>query len=309
MKQPHCGIPFSLHFLRPSYWITWLGLLLLFCLAWLPFSIRHFLGRQLGRLIYKTNKKRRHIVQRNIQLCFPDLSPAQQIAYAKRSLQWYGCALLDYGFFFFSSRKRLYRHMQIEGKAHIDQALADKHQVMILLGHSVMLEFVPVMLGQYFSSYGSYKPLSNPLMDWMIAKNRCKHVKFVISREQGMVRLVRELKDQQILIFLPDEDHGRKHSHFAPFFNVPKATLNTPARIARLAKAKSFPTMAFYDPSLKKYRIIIGEALADYPHKNPVTSAAIMNTAFEQLIQHDPMQYMWLLKLFKTQQKQTEPRY
>jgi lauroyl/myristoyl acyltransferase len=146
-------------------------------------------------------------------------------------------------------------------------------------------------------------------MDWMIAKNRCKHVKFVISREQGMVRLVRELKDQQILIFLPDEDHGLQHSHFAPFFNVPKATLNTPARIARLAKAKSLPAMAFYDQSLKKYRIIIGAALADYPDKNPETSAAIMNAGFEQLIQYDPSQYMWLLKLFKTQKEQSKPRY
>jgi lipid A biosynthesis lauroyl/palmitoleoyl acyltransferase len=309
MQQHRCGIPFSLRFLLPHYWLTWCGLLLLFCLAWLPFSMRHFLGRQLGRLIYKSNKKRRHIVQKNIQLCFPDLSPAQQIAHAKASLQWYGCALLDYSFFFFSSKKRLYRHMHIEGKEHIDQALAHNQAVMVLLGHSVMLEFVPAMLGKHFTSYGSYKPLSNPLMDWIIAKNRCKHVKFVISREQGMVRLVRELKEQQILIFLPDEDHGKQHSHFAPFFNVPKATLNTPARIAHLAKAKSFPAMAFYDRSLKKYRIIIDAALEDYPHKQPEKSAAIMNAAFEKLIQHDPVQYMWLLKLFKSQVEQSETRY
>ena len=309
MTKHRCGIPFSLHFLLPTYWPTWLGLFILFCLAWLPFSWRHFLGRRLGLFIYKSNKKRRHIAHTNIKLCFPKLTTQQQHDYAKRSLQWYGCALLDYSFFFFASKKRLYQHMQIEGKEHIEQALAQNQAVMILLGHSVMLEFVPVLLGKYFTSYGSYKPLSNPLMDWMIARNRCKHVKFVIAREEGMVRLVRELKQQQILIFLPDEDHGLQHSHFAPFFNTPKATLNTPARIARLAKAKSFPSMAFYDPSLKKYRIIIGAALDDYPNKNSEKSAAIMNAGFESLIQHDPMQYMWLLKLFKTQVDSTDNRY
>jgi lauroyl/myristoyl acyltransferase len=34
-----------------------------------------------------------------------------------------------------------------------------------------------------------------------------------------------------------------------------------------------------------------------------------MNAAFEKLIQHDPVQYMWLLKLFKSQVEQSETRY
>jgi len=293
--------PFSWQFLYPRYWLTWLGLFILFCLAWLPFSIRHFLGRQLGSFIYHNNKKRHQIVNTNIQLCFPQLSKAAQTARAKASLQWYGCALLDYSFFFFSSKKRLYRYMQIEGKQYIDQALTQGHTAMILLAHSAMLEFAPVMLSQYFDTYGSYKPLSNPLMDWMIARNRCKHVKFVIPREAGMVRLVRELKQQQLLIFLADEDHGSQYSEFANFFNISKATLNTPARIARLAKAKSFPTMAFYDKAMKKYRIIIAEPLSNYPTKDAQRNADIMNKSFEDLIRHDPSQYMWLLKLFKTQ--------
>jgi lauroyl/myristoyl acyltransferase len=309
MNKKNGAIPFSIQLLYPRYWLTWAGLGLFFCLAWLPFTIRHALGRQLGAFIYRYNKKRREITQTNIQLCFPDLSAAEQTALSQRSLQWYGCALLDYSFLFFSSKKRLYQHMQIEGQQYIEHALSNGDAVMILLGHSVMLEFAPVMLGKDYRSYGSYKSLSNPVVDWMIAHNRCKHVDFIISREEGMMRLVRELKQQQLLIFLPDEDHGIEHSHFAPFFDIPKATLNTPARIARLGKAKCFPSMAFYDTKLGKYRIIIAEALADYPSKDAKHSATTMNAAFETLIQHDPSQYMWLLKLFKTEIQADKPRY
>ena len=308
-KNNTCGSDFSLKFFQPRYWLTWLGLFLFFFISLFPTSARHWLGKKLGSLIYKKNKKRKHVTSTNLRLCFPELNQQQREMLTEEHLQWYGCALFDYSFFFFSSKKRLYRNMYIEGKEHIDQALEQGSNIIILLGHSVFLEFVPVMLGQYFNTYGSYKPLSNPLIDWMIARSRCKHVKFVVSREEGMMRLVRELRNQQILIFLPDEDHGKEHSSFANFFGLAKSTLNTPARIARLAKAESFPAMAFYDQGLKKYKIIIGPSLENYPTKDHEKNTAIMNQGFELLIQQYPAQYMWLMKLFKTLPDSNKNRY
>ena len=308
MKKP-CGTAFSIDLLYPRYWLTWLGLLLFFFFSLLPTSIRHFFGRKLGSFIYKKNKKRHHVINTNLKLCFPEFSAEQREHFTEEHLQWYGCALFDYSVFFFASKKRLYSNMIIEGKEHIDTVLQRGENVIILLGHSVMLEFVPAMLGQYYHTYGSYKPLSNPVIDWMIARNRCKHVKFVVAREEGMMRLVRELKDEQLLIFLPDEDHGQEHSSFANFFGSTKATLNTPARIARLAKAKSFPAMAFYDQDLKKYKIMIGDCLENYPTKDSERNAEVMNLGFEKLIQHYPTQYMWLMKLFKTQADTDKKRY
>lgn len=309
MTNNTCGSTFSLAFLHPRYWLTWIGLLLFFFISFLPISFRHALGKKLGSFIYKKNKKRRRVVLTNLQLCFPDLSQQQYERHCEEHLQWYGCALFDYSFFFFASKQRLYRNMVIEGKHHIDQALNQDKNIIILLGHSVFLEYVPTMLGQYYNAYASYKPQSNPLIDWMIARGRCRHLQFIVSREDGMIKLVRELKDKKLLVFLPDEDHGKAHSSFANFFSATKATLNTPARIARLAKADSYPAMAFYDQTLGKYKIIIAERLNNYPTKNSEENAAIMNQGFESLIQKYPMQYMWLMKLFKTLPDSEQPRY
>ena len=310
MTHSRSGISsFSLAFLHPRYWLTWLGLSLFFLFSFFPSGVRHFFGKKLGSFIYKNNRKRQGVINTNLALCFPELSQQQREQLGEEHLQWYGCALFDYSFFFFASKERLYRNMVIEGKQHIDHALEQGNNVIILLGHSVFLEFVPVMLGQYFNTYGSYKPLSNPLIDWMIARSRCKHVKFVVPREAGMMKLVRELKEQQLLIFLPDEDHGKEHSSFANFFVTEKATLNTPARIARLSKADSFPAMAFYDQKIGKYKIIVGQRLENYPSKNNVQNATIMNQGFETLIRHYPAQYMWLMKLFKTLPDTDKKRY
>jgi len=263
--------------------------------------MRHYLGRNIGKLIYAKNKKRRQIVLINIKIAFPELNNDSQQQLAKQHLQWYGCALVDYSLLLFGSKKRLASLVHIEGRKHIDHAIQNNQSVMILLAHSVMLEFAPIALGLSYDCYGSYKNAKNPVMDWIIAKSRCRYVKFVISREQGLRKLIRELIPKQLLIFLPDEDLGKKNAVFAPFFGKSKATLTTPARIAKLGKATSLPCFCFYDQETKKYKIIIAPAIIDYPNHNPYDNAVKLNQQLEKLIKKHPDQYMWLMRLYRTQ--------
>jgi lauroyl/myristoyl acyltransferase len=173
----------------------------------------------------------------------------------------------------------------------------------------VFIEFIAIPLGRQYKIYGSYKPFSNPVIDWMIARSRGRHSLFTVPREEGLMRLVRELKNEQVLFLTSDEDHGEKHSSFAPFFKVPKATLNSPARIAKLANAERFPTMAFYDKALGKYKIIIGKAVdADF-RKSHTEQGAAMNKGYEALIRQYPMQYMWFMRMFKSIPGKTIRRY
>ena len=286
--------------LHPRYWPTWLGLLFLVPMAWLPWQFRRRLGQYIGTVIYSKNNKRRRIVLTNLQLCFPKLSISERDQLAKRTLQEYASALLDYSVLFFRPRQQLYQKTVINGQDHIEQALKAEKNIVLLLGHSVWLEFAPLAIGQFYSAYGSYKPFKNAVLNWMIASSRLRDVKFVISREEGMVKLVRSLEPGQLLFFLPDEDHGAKHSAFAPFFNVPKATLTTPARIAKLSNAQCLPVMVFFDTEQGKYCVEIGEPLEDFGKNAASEDAEIMNKGFQQLITKHPAQYMWQLKLFRT---------
>lgn len=304
-----CRLAFRLSFLHPRYWLVWFGAFLMYLLALCPISFRHFLGRKIGSLLYKKHKKRVSVIKTNINLCFPELSPNEQAQFIEEHLQWYACGLLDYSFYLFASKKRLYKSIEIEGKAHLDQALAEGNNIILLLGHSVFLDFCSVRIGQYYKAYCSYKTESNPVINWLLAYARCRYMDFLIPREAGMMRLVRNLKKDNILIFLADEDLGKKHAEFAPFFGVPKATLTSAARLAQISKAKSLPIMVFFDKNLGKYKVIINKPLADYPSKDNQRNTTIMNQGFETLIRHYPTQYMWLMKWFKTQIDTDENRY
>ncbi len=286
--------------LHPRHWPTWFSLSGLWLLAWLPWQYRHWLGQRLGDFIYRRNRKRRHVIRVNLQRCFPQLSHTEREQLTQQTLQQYGCALLDYSILFFRSRRWLAEHVRITGQEKLEAALHNNENIMLLLGHSVWLEFAPLAIGQYYSAYGSYKPFKNPVFNWLITRSRLKDVEFVIAREEGMIKLIRTMQPGRLLFFLPDQDHGPKHSVFAPFFATEKATLTTPARIAKLGKTHCFPVIAFFDPASGTYNTVIADPLDDFGQGSAEQDAAAMNQGFEQLITQNPEQYMWLLKLFRT---------
>ncbi|MCK5896796.1 MAG: lysophospholipid acyltransferase family protein [Cocleimonas sp.] len=295
-----CELPFTRFLLSPRFWLTWVSLGLVFILSLMPQVLRHYLGRSIGNITYRRNKKRRDIVLTNIKIAFPELDLVAQQQLAKQHLQWYGCALVDYSLLLFASKRRLKKIVTIEGSEHIEAAIKQNQSVMILLAHSVMLEFAPIALSFHYTCYGSYKSAKNPVMNWLIAKSRCRYVKFVVSRDQGLRKLIRELIPKQLLIFLPDEDLGKKNAVFAPFFGKAKATLTTPSRIATLAKAASLPCFSYYDQNTKNYKVVIAPPIEDYPSKDTQKNAQKLNQQLERLIRQHPAQYMWLMKLYRT---------
>ena len=97
-----CGLPFTLTLLHPKHWLVWSGLGVKAIVSLLPTSVRHAFGKKIGAYIYNNNKKRRHNVNTNLNIAFPDLSKEQREAMALENMQWYGCALVDYSMVFFS---------------------------------------------------------------------------------------------------------------------------------------------------------------------------------------------------------------
>jgi len=295
-----CGIKFNTALLHPRYWLTWLGLFVAFFVAVFPNKIRHTIGRWVGDFIYKKSDKRRHIINVNLKIAFPNLDDKQRDTMIQKQLQWYGCALIDYSLLFFASKARLSKMLEIEGQQHIDEAINNDKSIIILLAHSVMLEFAPTALGLYYDCFGSYKTSKNPVLDWMIARSRCRHVSFVVSREEGMRKLIKSLISKRLMIFLPDEDLGTDNAVFAPFFGKEKATLTTTARLAKMGKAVALPTFAWYDVATQKYKIKVTEPLQGYPTGDAKQDALLLNDSLEQLINKYPEQYMWTMKWFKT---------
>lgn len=295
-KKPN----FPIALLHPRYWLTWLGVALFAPLAWLPWKPRRWLGMRIGTWLYRRNHKRRRVVLTNLRLCFPDWDEVRREQLTHHYFQEYACALLDYSLLFFRSRARLYERVEIQGRENIDHVIAAHQPVILIVAHSVWVEFAGMGLGQHYRLQCFYKPFRNAVINWLVACSRSKDAESLATRQEGMRKLVRAMELGRLLFFLPDEDHGSKHSVFVPFFSEPKATLTTPARLSKLANAKAVPVMAYFDSTTGNYRIQVNPPLDNFSQDNLLAAATTMNTALQTLIANDPKQYLWTLKLFRT---------
>jgi lauroyl/myristoyl acyltransferase len=282
----------------------------MFLMSLMPVSARHCLGNVIGDYLFRNHKKRRVVVAANLRQVFPDISEDLLAEKVQAHLRWYGRGMIDYSLFFFASKKRLSKQVSIVGESLLEQARSSQQPIVLLLAHSVMLEFAAVALSvNNYNSFGSYKTSKNLVFDWMVARSRCRFVGFVVSREQGLRPLVRGIQSGHIMIFLPDQDLGLENAVFAPLFGRNKATLTTPARLTKMGKAKAVVGFVAFDKDAKQYQLRLGELPDSYPAADAELNATSMNESLEKLILQSPEQYMWLMKWYRTRLPETASFY
>ncbi|HAU5614663.1 kdo(2)-lipid IV(A) palmitoleoyltransferase, partial [Morganella morganii] len=92
---------FSIRLLHPRYILTWIGILLLFCLVQMPYPWLVFLGDKLGRFSGLFLKRRVSIIKKNLELCFPDRNKIQIESMVASNLSSLGIALFETGIAWF----------------------------------------------------------------------------------------------------------------------------------------------------------------------------------------------------------------
>jgi KDO2-lipid IV(A) lauroyltransferase len=100
--------------------------------------------------------------------------------------------------------------------------------------------------------------------------------------------------------YAPDQDYGRKHSVFAPFFGVNAATITATARFASLNNSPVLMFQHTRNDETGQWILKFHPVLADYPTGDEIADATRMNSMLESLIRETPAQYLWLHKRFKT---------
>ncbi|MGF1546406.1 MAG: lysophospholipid acyltransferase family protein [Thiotrichales bacterium] len=285
----------------PRWWPTWLGLGTLWLLTQLPQAWRHGIVRPIAALAWRVNHKRRQIVLVNLARCFPEYSEIEREALGRRHFQAVARSFIDIGLIWFARERRLARHVDLEGWEHFQRARAEGRNIILHVAHSVALDFGAVAIGRQEAGVGPYNEARNPVIDWWLAYGRRRPGNEVFERDDGMLAYTRALKSGTYLFTLTDEDFGREASVFAPFFGQPKATLPIVSRLARLANAVVLPVMTYFDAERGVYLTRISAPLSSFPTRNPVRDATQLNRALEAMILRAPEEYMWTLRLFKTQ--------
>jgi len=269
----------------------------LWLLHWLPLPVLRALGGGLGRLFYRFAYERRNVVLTNLRLCFPERSELERETMARQHFIVFAKAFLDRTLGWWASKERLQRLIRIQG---VDNLTDPEGRPIILLSpHFVGLDAGATRISMYVPGCTVYSRQKNQVLDKLLYDGRGRFTDTVmLSRKDGMRKIIKAMKDGFRFYYLPDMDFGRKESIFVPFFGVQAATIPALSRLVRLTGARVVACITRQVPD--GYEVEVMPAWDNFPGESVEADTEFMNRFIESQVLRMPEQYYWVHKRFKT---------
>ena len=292
---------FDKSFLKPKYWAIWLAYGLLRLLLLLPYTWIQAFGLWLGYKLAPVIKGRRKVVEVNISLCYPELSEAQKKPLIDEIMANNILGFFEIAYAWWGSDKVIARHSRLEGSELIKAAQDEGKGIILIGGHFSMLDLSARVMSLHHSVDATYRKQNNPLFDYLVNKGRKPHFNELIEKK-SMRKMIKNLRNGHMVWYATDQDFGRRHSVFAPFFGIPTATVTTIADLIRMTSAKPL----FYScvrEGKGKDTVYVGKVsdpFQDQFSDDAIANATLLNKVLEDQLKQHPSQYMWVHRRFKT---------
>jgi len=293
---------------RPRYWPTWAGIATLWCLSRLPWSWQVRIGRGMGRLLMNIARRRARIARRNIELCFPELSPAQHAHMLRGNFESMGIGLLEMAMSWWAPDRRLRRLASLEGLEHLQAALAAGHGAILLSAHFTTMEIGGRLLSLFVPFQVLYRVNKNPAMELVIRRGRRRFTRKSLLRDD-LLGMRRSLRENMPVWYAPDQDFGIGKGVFVPFFGIPAATITATSTLARMANSPVVPFVQTRLPGARGYVLKLYPALENFPGTDAGVDTRLINAFIEARIREQPEQYLWAHRRFKTRPPGMAPVY
>lgn len=275
-----------------------IGLVMVRMIGLLPLPLVRACGVCLGHLLHTFAARRRHVVDVNLQACFPELSAQTLRALARAVFVRFAQAWLDRGWLWHCRRDVLARRVSVSGQ--LDR-LENSGPTLLFVPHFVGLDAGWTALAAVLERplVTLYTRQANPVFDhWIVqGRRRWGRVK-LLRREDGPKPLVAALRTGELLYLLPDMNFGERESIFVPFFGVQAATVTSLSRLAKLSRAQVIPVIVRMTD--RGYDVEVGEPWLGFPSQDAIADTAEMNRRLESIVRTMPDQYYWVHRRFKT---------
>jgi len=289
----------SLPLAAPRYVAAWLAYLGMRALLLLPFERQLAVGRCLGRAAGRVLRRRRRIAERNVEICLPELSPAERAALVEKHFEALGASLAETAMGWFGPPDEIKKRVTIRGEEHLRAALAHGRGVVLYSAHFTPLEFCfPALRPLCPRITGMYKEQRNPAINRFMARGRNRNVDEAFAKD-NVRAMIRNLNRNAVVWYASDQAYGRKGSALVPFFDVPAMTNTAICRIAARTGAVVLPYFYRRLPGEARYVVDIAPPLENFPSGDPAADVGRLNRLLEDYIRLCPEQYLWIHQRFK----------
>ena len=276
------------------------GVALLRLLASLPYPALVSLGYGLGNLAAHIPSDRNRVVQKNLELCFPELNTQEINQLRKQHWRLLGRSIVEKSIIWLGSKEQL--NSMIEVQSEVD--LADKKPRILVNMHFIGIEGSIILSALakdkgWPRTSGFFQRMKSPFFNNKIIEWRNRFGGNSIDRQGNSLAIIREIRQGNCIIIAPDIDLGTKDSIFVPFFNIPTNTITAVSRLAKITGAQVCMMITTLKKNEAGYVCSISQPLENFPTENSQADTVRLNQIFEQEIRLRPAEYYWVHKRFK----------
>jgi KDO2-lipid IV(A) lauroyltransferase len=282
-----------------------LGIVFMRAMAHVPLPMARRFGALLGRVLHAVAVPRRHVVDVNLALCFPEKSAAERRRIARETFVFVAQSWLDRSWLWHAPESVVRQRLRV-----IEEMAHGSAPTILFAPHFYGLDAAATALTMHTArpSTTIYTTQRDPLIDDWIREGRQRFGNVITrNRSEGVKPILAGLRKGGLLYLLPDMDFGRDQTVFVPFYGVQASTIPSLSRFARLGKAKVVPIVSRLTPT--GYDIEVLPAWQDFPSDDIVADTALMNQRLQGYIDAMPSQYYWVHRRFKTRPEGEPPVY
>jgi KDO2-lipid IV(A) lauroyltransferase len=272
-------------------------------IAGLPRSMVLALGRGLGRLWSRLDRRHVRIAADNLRCAFPEWDEARVLRTARGVYAHFGAMLLDLLWLGRRTPAEILALVDVEGEQHAKDAVSGGTGALMVTGHIGNWELCGLVQGQMFGGIGVVaRPLDNPALDERLCDFRAKTANLVIYKQRALQQVLRLLRGRKSVAILIDQNV--QDGVFVDFFGRPAATTSVAAALALKTRAPILPGFTVLLPN-GRYRTLYrppvrflasGDREADVQRLTQQLTSII-----EAEIRERPEQWLWLHRRWKTQ--------
>ena len=280
----------------------------------LPSGLSLKIGRFLGILFYKLDKKHRKHTLNNLKIAFPDKTEKELNDISVKFYKNLGMVFVEI------FRLNKYNAGNIDDFVESDfnpiKNIYGKQGVLLLTAHFGNWELLAKTFGlKGYRGNVLARPLDNPYIEKILYKLRTGGGnKVIYNRENAVKSIISALNGNEIVGFLPDENASKRIGVFVDFFGIKACTMPGMANIA--AKTR-LPVVPAFIARLKdargnytKHKLIIEKPLdIKYTGNRKTDTMNILkmfNEKIEDIIKQYPEQWFWIHNRWKTRPDENE---
>ncbi len=296
---------------RFEYAIVWI---LVKTLGALPRPLARAVAIGVGKMVYVLHSRLRKTGLRNLELAFPEKSPAERQQLLRGVFTSLGRQLAEVCRFPKYTLQNVDEVMIYDGFENYDEGRKRGRGVLYLTAHFggwELSSFVHSLHGHPMRIV--VRPLDNPYIDRLVNHYRTLHGNTTFGKETFARGLLAAMKARECVGILMDTNMTPPQGIFVDFFGHKACTASGVARVALRTDAAVVPAFSVWDAKLRKYRLRFDPAVELIRTGNDEADIVANTERFTKVIEsfarRYPDQWLWVHRRWKTRPEGEPPIY